>query len=191
VTPLFRAALELQNFFIERRWRFCIIGGIALLRWGEPRFTGDIDVTLLAGFGQEDAFITPILASGYRGRLADAAEFARRNRVLLIESAAGVPIDIALGGLPFEELLVERSSSFEFESGCFLRTCSAEDLIVQKLFAFRTRDVLDVETIAVRQRGHLDWAYIEMHLKPLVELKDQPEILDLFVKLRQQHRGQG
>ena len=32
--------------------------------------------------------------------------------------------------------------------------------MVQKLFAFRTRDVADVETIVVRQRGRLDWAYV-------------------------------
>jgi hypothetical protein len=59
--PLFEAALELQNFFIARRWKFCLTGGIAVLRWGEPRFTRDVDVTLLTGFGREDVFIAPIL----------------------------------------------------------------------------------------------------------------------------------
>jgi hypothetical protein len=184
MTPLFEAALELQNLFIRRQWQFCLIGGIALLRWGEPRFTRDVDVTLLTGFGREDEFITPILFSGYRGRIPDAAEFARRNRVLLVDSPQGVPIDIALAGLPFEALMVERASLYEFETGCFLRTCSAEDLAVQKLFAFRTRDVLDVETIVLRQHGRLDWAYIETHLRPLAQLKEQPEIMDVFSRLR-------
>jgi hypothetical protein len=89
-----------------------------------------------------------------------------------------------LAGLRFEELAVERSSLFEFEPGCSLRTCSAEDLVVQKLFAFRTRDVLDVETIVVRQQGRLDWVYIEDHLTPLAELKDEPGIMDAFRRLR-------
>ena len=84
----------------------------------------------------------------------------------------------------FEALLVDRASLYEFEPGCALRTCSAEDLIVQKLFAFRTRDVLDVETIVVRQRGGLDWAYIERQLAPLAEIKERPEIMDVFSKLR-------
>jgi len=184
MTPLFEAALELQDFCIRRQWRFCLIGGIALLRWGEPRFTRDVDVTLLTGYGREDEFITPILASGYRGRVPDAAEFARRNRVLLVDSPQGVPIDIALAALPFEALMVERASQYEFESGCFLTTCSAEDLVVLKLFAFRTRDVLDVETIAVRQRGRLDWVYIEKQLGPLAQLKEQPEIIKVFFRLR-------
>jgi len=184
MTPLFEAALELQNLFILRQWQFCIIGGIAVLRWGEPRFTRDVDVTLLSGFGREDEFILPILSSGYRGRIPDAAGFARRNRVLLLESPQGVPIDIALAGLPFEALMVERASLYEFEPGCSLRTCSAEDLIVQKLFAFRARDTPDVETIVLRQRGRLDWDYIDTHLRPLAELKEQPEIMDVFSTLR-------
>jgi hypothetical protein len=184
MTPLLRAALELQEFFAEREWRSCIIGGIALLRWGEPRFTRDVDVNLFTGFGSEERFIQPILSSRYRGRIQDAADFARRNRVLLVNSSDGVPIDIVLAGLPFEALLVERASLFEFEAGCSLMTCSAEDLIVQKLFAFRPRDVLDVETVVIRQRCRLDWPYIETHLTPLAELKDQPEIMATFSKLR-------
>src|SRR5260370_24207244 len=112
MTPLLEAASELQDFLNQRQWLFCIIGGIALLRWGEPRFTRDVDVTLLAGFGRENEFITPILSSGYRGRIPHAAEFARRNRVLLLQSPQGVPIGIALGGLPFEALAVERASPY-------------------------------------------------------------------------------
>lgn len=185
MTPLFEAALELQDFFLRRQWRFCLIGGIALLRWGEPRFTRDVDVTLLTGFGGEDEFIIPILASGYRGRIPDAAEFARRNRVLLVDSPEGVPIDIALAGLPFEALVVERASGYEYETGCSLRTRSAEDLVVLKLSAFGARDVLDVETIAFRQHGRLDWAYIETHLSPLAELKQEPGIMDVFARLRE------
>ena len=188
MTPLLEAALELQTFFDQRHWRFCIIGGIALLRWGEPRFTRDVDATLLSGFGREDEFITPILASNYRGRIPDAAEFARRNRVLLLESSGGIPIDIALGGLPFESLAVERASLYQFEAGCVLRTCSAEDLVVLKLFAFRTKDVADVETVVVRQRGQLDWAYIEAQLGPLADLKQEPEILDAVARLRRHVR---
>ena len=191
MTPLLGAALELQKFFHERDWRFCIIGGIALLRWGEPRFTRDVGVSLLSGFGREDEFIAPILSSAYRGRIPDAAGFARRNRVLLIDSPQGAPIDIALAGLPFEALVVERASLYEFEPGCSLRTCSAEDLMVHKLFAFRTRDVADVETVVVRQRGRLDWAYIEKQLAPLAEMKEQKEIMDLFYKLRRVARQAG
>ena len=184
MSALFDAARDLQTLLDTLGWGFCFIGGLAVLRWGEPRFTRDVDVTLLCPFGREDEVSAPLLHSGYLGRIPDAREFARRNRVLLLQSPGGVPIDIALGALPFEEVLVARSSLFEFEAGSALRTCSAEDLIVLKLFAFRPRDVLDAETIAIRQRGALDWRYIETNLQPLAEVKDQPEIMAAFEKLK-------
>lgn len=48
--------------------------------------------------------------------------FARRNRVLLVTDPNGVPIDISLVALPFEELTVERATPFEFIPGCSLKT---------------------------------------------------------------------
>jgi len=178
------AAGSLQHLFEARGWRFCFIGGIAVLRWGEPRFTRDIDVSLLCPFGSEGEIAAQLLGSQYTGRIPDAADFARRNRVLLLQSARGVPIDIALAALPFEESMIERSSPFEFEPGSTLRTCSAEDLMVLKFFAFRPRDVLDAETIAIRRQAALDWNYIETNLRPLADLKGQPEIMATFEKLR-------
>jgi hypothetical protein len=46
--PILEAALELERFCGAKGWRFCFIGGIAVQRWGEPRFTADADLTLLS-----------------------------------------------------------------------------------------------------------------------------------------------
>ena len=54
---LFLLASEVQSFCQVRGWRFCFIGGIALQRWGEPRLTADIDLTILTGFGHEAQYI--------------------------------------------------------------------------------------------------------------------------------------
>jgi hypothetical protein len=186
MSALFEAAHDLQEFLESRRWRFCFIGGLAVLRWGEPRFTRDVDGTVICPFGSEDEVVKPLLDSGYVGRISDAGEFARQNRVLLLEARNRVPIDLALGALPFEETMIERSSLFEFEANCTLRTCSAEDLVVLKLFAFRPRDVLDAGTVVIRQHRDLDWQYIEMNLQPLAEVKGQPEIMTTLEKIRRQ-----
>ncbi len=50
------AAVEVQDFCQQRKWRFCFIGGGAVQRWGEPRLTQDVDLTLLTGFGDEEMF---------------------------------------------------------------------------------------------------------------------------------------
>lgn len=68
-----------------------------------------MEVSLLTGFGREDEFIAPILASAYRRRLPDAAAFARKNRVLLLDSPQGVPIDIALAAQDFDARWLARN----------------------------------------------------------------------------------
>lgn len=137
---LFQAAVRLQSFGDGPGWRSCFIGGIAVQRWGGPRVTVDLDPTLLTGFGDEDRFIAPLLAE-FPKRIAEAAEFARRHRVLLLRTPDGVGIDVSLGALPFEESAVERATVFSFGPGVDIRTCSAEDLIVFKLFASRALDI--------------------------------------------------
>ena len=170
-------ALELQSFCEQRNWQFCLIGGLAVQHWGEPRFTKDVDMTLLTGFGNEEKFIDQWLAN-YESRVTDAANFAVCNRVLLLRSSAGIGIDIALGALPFEEGAITRAKQIELEPGAFLRTCTAEDLIVMKAFADRPQDRHDLRGIIVRQgSGNLDWMYIWEQLTPLAEVKEAPEIL--------------
>ena len=87
-------------------------------------------------------------------------------------------LDVALAALPYEALVIERSSYFVYPPDISLRTCSSEDLIVLKAFAGRGQDWVDVERIIVRQTGKLDWTYIREQLQPLAELKETPEILD-------------
>jgi len=187
VTPLFAAAAELQAVCDAQHWRFCFIGGLAVLRWGEPRETIDVDLTLLTGFGDEDRFIAPLIAA-FEPRIPDAAAFAHTNRVLLLRAASGVGLDIALAGLPFEESVVDRSSLFTYPPDRSLRTCSAEDLIVLKAFADRAKDWMDIEGIIVRQSIRLDWDYVRRQFAPLAELKDAPDLVEKLESTRQRLR---
>ena len=176
MNELFKAAKEVTDFMADREWRFCLIGGLAVVCWGEVRFTQDADISLLTGYGSEDLFARPLL-DRFTGRLANTLEFSIRNRVLLLRTASGIPIDVTFSALPFEVEMLERSVLFEFEEGCSLPVCTAEDLFVMKLFASRPKDVMDAESIAVRQREKLDVGYMMRHLKELAEIKDEPAIL--------------
>jgi hypothetical protein len=177
------AAAEIHTFLQEQQWDFCIIGGVALGRWGQPRTTGDVDVTLLTGFTDETDYVDPLL-SHFRGRRDDTREFALQSRVLLLQASNGVGLDIALAGLPFEEGLVERATDYDFGNGISLRTASADDMVVLKAFAGRPQDWVDVEGILIRQGQALDWNLITSELTPLVELKESPETLDRLLQLR-------
>ena len=183
MNTLFAAAQEVQDFMQKRGWRFCFIGGVALLRWGAPRTTQDVDVSVFTGFGNEDPYVRELLER-FTARLEGAAEFARDSRVVLVTSSNGVPVDLALGAVPFEQEAVRRATPFEFEPGISLVTCSAEDLIVLKAFAAREQDWADVEGIATRQRVRLDWDFIEGQLRPLCQAKEAPDILDRLAEVR-------
>ncbi|MBI2204715.1 MAG: hypothetical protein HYU41_12770 [Candidatus Rokubacteria bacterium] len=177
MNPVFAAALEIQDFCRERGWGFCVIGAVAAQRWGEPRLTVDVDVTVITGFGCEASYVDALLAR-FAGRRPDARAFALDNRVVLLRSRQGVPIDVALGAMPFEERAVDRASAFTVDAGVTLTTCSAEDLVVFKAFAGREKDWLDIEGIALRQRGQLDEDLIWAELGPLLDLKQAPEAAD-------------
>ena len=152
--------------------------------WSEPRYTKYVDLTLLTGFGSEEAFID-ILLTRYAGRRSDAREFALLHQVLLLQDARGLGIDIALGALPFEVEAVKRAEMVEAFPGVKLRFCTAEDLIVMKVFASRDQDWNDVRMTIVRQGSEaLDWSYIRKHLVPLLELKEEPELMQRLEDLR-------
>lgn len=181
------AAGELQSFCQSHSWRFCFIGGIAVQRWGEPRFTHDADLTLLSGFGREESFIDALLIQ-FEARSPDERNAALRNRVVRARASNEVPLDIALGALPFEERTIERASSWKSrDQRPNLITCSAEDLIVHKAFAGRDRDWLDVQGVLKRQGRKLNLDQIWNELRPLVALKEEPEILTKLQRIFDQH----
>jgi len=183
VKPVFEAAREVQDFLRLSGSEFCFIGGLALQRWGQPRFTRDVDLTLLCELGAEAEMVDRVL-EGFAARLPDARAFALRNRVLLVRNAAGVPIDVALGALSFERHCVERASEFDFGPGLRLLTCAAEDLVILKAFAGRGQDWVDIESVLVRQRRTLDWNLIVDEIGPLLDLRETPENLEQLLKLR-------
>ena len=162
---LFEAAKQLQAFCDAQGRRSCFIGGLAVQKWGghAPRWMS----------------ISPCWPD-----LAVKAGSSTRHRVLLLRTPDGVGIDVSLGALPFEERVISRASLFSFGPGLDIRTCSAEDFIVLKLFASRPLDVRDAEGVAVRQ-GQLDWQYIEDQLRPLAEIKGDPATLATMARLRE------
>jgi hypothetical protein len=177
-----RAAAEVEGFCRSRGWKFCFIGGIAVQRWGMPRFTQDVDLTLMTRLGHERTFIDPMLEA-FSGRLANARQFAMEHRVLLLRTDSGIDIDAALGAFPFEEACIERATVWSLTDQIALTTCSAEDLIIHKAFAARDRDWSDIETILARQHGKLNMQHIRRELPPLLELKEDTESLNKLERM--------
>lgn len=181
---LLQTAQRIQKFLNSSGYNFCFIGGITVIRWGQLRYTGDVDLTLFTGFVDDEKIIQNIL-SEYSSRIEDPAEFALSKRILLLnDSESNVAIDLSLAGLPFEERMVSRSSYYEFEPEFSIKTCSAEDLIITKVFAGRERDWGDVRGILDRNSKTLNQKLILSELKELIEIVPEKEInLEKYKKM--------
>ena len=180
---IFGAATTIQRLLDEAGHQFCFIGGLAFQRWGNPRYTQDVDLTLICPIGDERAMVEQ-LASWFPSRLKESIEFSIRQRIYLAVLPDGTPADIALGVLDFEYRAVARAVRFDFGMGDPLKICTAADLIVYKAFAARERDWEDVKSIIRRRGAELDWTQILEELTPLTELKEQPEILERLTAIR-------
>jgi len=175
--PVLDAALEAQRACSKTGFQCCVIGGVALQRWGEPRFTADADLSVLVEPGQESRAARSLLCE-LPARIEDALGFAERTRVVLVRSEQGVGVDIVLAGLPFEARVIERASPWQLDDSTTLMTCSAEDLLVMKAFAARDKDWADVTSVLERQAGTLDLELVRTELAPLVAAKEAPELIE-------------
>lgn len=185
---LWQTAVELQRYLDSQKLAFSFIGGIALQRWGEPRMTSDVDATVVVPFGSERAVATEILKR-YQSRIDDPISFATQARILLLQDLQGNRIDLSIGGMPFEERMLERASYWNVLGKNQIRTCSAEDLVILKAFASRPQDWIDIKNVAIRQAARLNRSLILEELTPLVELKEAPEILVQLEQLFQRLKG--
>jgi hypothetical protein len=183
MNKLYVAARQAHALFRRKKWRYCLIGGLVLQRWGEQRATTDVDFTLLTGFGDEERFVDELL-NRFRPRLPEAREIALRSRIVLCQADNGADIDVSLGALPFEERMIERASAHTFAPRMKWITASAEDMVILKVIADRGQDWLDVKGILRRQIPNLDWRCIERELKELTELKEDETILPRLQAMR-------
>lgn len=177
-SPLVAAAREVLSTLDAAGIRACLIGGMVVSRWGQPRATKDADVSALAPYGEEARLLDTLLAR-FAARRDDARAFALAHRVLLI-SAGGVGVDVALAAFPFELEVLDKSTPWPLGAGLSLPTCSAEHLIVYKLVAARPQDLVDVEGIVRRQGTRLEVESIRRWGRAFAELKEDPDLLRPF-----------
>lgn len=182
-------AVRLEAFLQSRGWRYCFIGGLAVLHWGEPRLTRYLDLSLLTGFDGAAPYVDALL-SVYSPRIEAARDFALTRRVLLLKSEGGVGIDVSLAALPYEERLIGRAVPVQMLPGSTVHLCCPEDLIVMKMFAGRDTDFRDVRSVIVRQQARgLDWRHIEADLAELAEVKGDPTLLPRLRNIRESVPG--
>lgn len=185
---LFEEAASLQTTLENEGWEFFFVGGIAVQIWGEPRLTTDIDLTIFTGLVNENERVNGLL-SILRPRdmsVAEAIEFSRQSRMLLLISDSGLNIDMMLSGITDLGEEYARSSFQRFTPEISLRVCSAETLVGMKTYAGRNRDIADVETVLIKQTK-LDWDYIDRYLDEIADYEDIQEKRSVLQALKEKY----
>jgi len=181
----FRAAIEAtQRLLVRFNNRGVIIGGIAVGFLGKPRFTEDVDAMFLLSIHDIPEFLEAARQENIQPRTPDAEEFARKNRVLLLQHVpTEINIDISLGILPFEEEMVKRGI-VQSTGTLSLRLPTPEDLIIMKAIAHRPKDLEDIRTIIDKNPG-LDGDRIKQWILSFGEILETPTLWDDIAELFQ------
>lgn len=178
---MFAQLLErLANALDQARLPYMIIGGQAVLLYGEPRLTRDIDVTLGVDVDRLDDLRTVATKLGFR-LLVNPESFTQQTMVLPCEEpATGIRVDFIFSFSPYERQAIERATSVAM-GGTPVRFASVEDLIIHKMLAGRPRDLEDITTVLLKQ-PQADLVYVRHWLAQFAETLQQP-LTDQFEHL--------
>ncbi len=174
--------LSIARQFEKNKIPYIIIGGQAVLLYGEPRLTRDIDITIGLNIDMIDKILKIMEEISLKPLPGDIVQFVKQTMVLpLIEPATGIRVDVIFSFSPFEQEAIKRANLVKIDN-TEVSYVSLEDLIIFKIFSGRPRDIEDVRNILVKNK-HADIKYIKTQLKKLsFEEKD-------FLKDFEQVRG--
>lgn len=185
--PIQPAALELLRALapVANRWgRWYVFGAQAVMIYGVPRLSADVDVTLALEPDAPDRFAEDMAAAGFALRVADP-EFVRRTRVLpFVHAASGMPLDVVLAGSGLEDEFLARVRHTSLQ-GTTVPVIDPADLIIAKLLAGRPKDIDDARALWHGHGRALDAERIRHVLAQLQEALAQSDLLPAFERLGQ------
>jgi hypothetical protein len=174
--PPLRKAL---TFLEQHGYRYAIIGGAALAYWGVVRATYDVDVRVYVPDFDLDRVRNEIRQAFPERARAQAPD----NAFIVAVHIDGVIVDFLLALPGYEGNIVERAIQTDL-GGWSAWICSADDLIIQKVVAGRSKDWPDVEGLLIEQWDNLDHPYIENWLGQFAEALENPELLNQYHQVR-------
>ena len=158
---------------------YMIIGGQAVLLYGEPRLTRDIDVTLGVNIDRIHDLLSIVKELALTPLPEDIESFVRQTMVLpTLEPSTGIRVDFIFSFTPYETEAIKRATKRVLmgKEVCF---ASPVDLIIHKIFAGRPRDLEDVRSVLLKQ-PNIDTLYIEKWLREFDASSGSSHFLETF-----------
>jgi hypothetical protein len=161
---------------------YMIIGGQAVLLYGEPRLTRDVDVTLGVNIDRLHDLLTVVKELSLNPIPNDVESFVKQTMVLpTLDEPTGVRVDFIFSLTPYETDAIKRARKITImgQEVCF---ASPEDLIIHKIFAGRPRDLEDVWSVILKNPG-IDTQYIKNWLKEFDASFGEKDFLKTFERV--------
>ena len=161
---------------------YMVIGGQAVLLYGEPRLTRDIDITLGVGTEHLDDIFMVCKNLSLNPLPENVEQFVRETMVLpTLDDKTGIRVDFIFSWTPYERQAIQRARPVSIE-GVDVYFASVEDLIIHKIFAGRPRDIEDVKIILLKNPD-IDRTYIEKWLSEFDRAVGEENFLNKFREL--------
>lgn len=158
---------------------YMLIGGQAVLIYGEPRLTKDIDITLGAGAEAYKILLNIVQKLNLKILISDPLPFMKRTLVLPVsDEESGFRIDFIFSYTPYERQAIDRAVTKEIDNAK-IKFASLEDLVIHKIFAGRPRDIEDVKNVLLKNPV-FDKNYIEKWLAEFDKIEVSNKFLEIF-----------
>ncbi len=165
---------------------YMLIGGQAVLVYGEPRLTRDIDLVLGLTPDALSRILNLTQELDLHVLVEDQQDFVHRTWVLpTLHTATGLRVDFIFSWTPYEQQALGRARELLIE-GYPVRFAAPEDVIIHKILAGRPRDLDDVRGILRKQA--LDIPYVRQWLKQF-EASLEIGLVDLFEQILREEGG--
>jgi len=169
---------------------YMIIGGQAVLLYGRPRLTRDIDITLGVDTDKLASIEGVCEKLKLRILVEDAKDFAQDTKVLPTEEPhSKVRVDFIFSFTPYEAQAIKNAKKVLMDDYP-VKFASCEDLIIHKMVAGRAIDEEDVASILAKNRDTIDFKYIEKWLSEFAKMAEQEGISARFNGLLRGHSEQ-
>ena len=168
---------------LDRWGRWCVFGAQAVIAYGIPRLSADVDVTLDLEPDDPERFASEMEAGGFALRINDP-DFIRRARVMpFVHLATGMPLDVVLAGSGLEDEFLARARRLDL-AGTEVPFIHPEDLVIAKVLAGRPKDIEDARGVWRAHGAGLDADRIRRILGLLEEALSQSDLVPTFDAIR-------
>lgn len=151
--PFLTALRELSAVLDPRRGDWAIAGAVAAnYHRDQTRTTNDLDVLLSLPGGNVAGVERLFHERGWVTR-------SRTEHLLRLRHPAAGDVDIIIAAVDYERSAIARARPARLDDHLAVKILSVEDVLILKLIAYRTRDVMDVESILLAKPA-LDWGYM-------------------------------